>query len=89
MGPAWVLATLLVLTVAHLALVALAARGDWGPAGTETGDALGRPDDGIECPDCGTVNQPEYRYCRQCVATLPGPMPSVRASERATGRRIP
>ena len=26
----------------------------------------------IACPDCGTKNDPEYRYCRARVSKLPG-----------------
>jgi hypothetical protein len=24
----------------------------------------------VECTDCGTRNEPDYRYCRQCVSEL-------------------
>lgn len=27
----------------------------------------------VACPDCGTENDQGYRYCRSCVAELPGP----------------
>ena len=26
----------------------------------------------VACPDCGTENERGYRYCRSCVAELPG-----------------
>lgn len=26
----------------------------------------------VTCPECGADNDPEYRYCRDCVAELPG-----------------
>ena len=33
------------------------------------------PSDGgrqVVCPDCGTANDPGYRFCQDCVTTLPG-----------------
>ncbi len=26
----------------------------------------------VTCPECGAGNDPEYRFCRDCVAELPG-----------------
>ncbi|MFB6103436.1 MAG: hypothetical protein ABEJ73_12850 [Haloplanus sp.] len=26
----------------------------------------------IRCPNCGSANDPDYRFCRECVAELPG-----------------
>jgi hypothetical protein len=26
----------------------------------------------LACPECGTANDAAFRYCRDCVATLPG-----------------
>lgn len=35
------------------------------------------PGDGrIPCPTCGTPNDPQYRYCRRCVADLSGKQPT-------------
>jgi hypothetical protein len=35
--------------------------------------------EGVVCPNCGTTNEPGYRYCRQCVQQL------GRAPARADG----
>lgn len=42
---------------------------------TETGQKAadsspGREDDLVECAFCETINDPEYRYCRECVSPL-------------------
>jgi len=51
-----------------------------GPGVTERARADGRgrssggrgDDVTVECLECGTENEPGYRYCRECVAELPG-----------------
>lgn len=30
------------------------------------------PDGTVECPECGTENHAEYRFCRACIDELPG-----------------
>lgn len=53
------------------------------------GDDTSEPADGhiegdtetVACPDCGTENEPGYRFCRSCVGELPGAVaPKRRAS---------
>lgn len=79
---AWVLASLVAFTIAHLVLVAIALRLDAPGATAPTGTG-----DDLECPDCGTANEPGYRYCRQCVSPLPGGTAIARRDDRPTGRR--
>jgi hypothetical protein len=77
---AWLLGVAVALLAVNLAATYLLDRpgGDSGPAvagrAAEGGDqsAAARGDDGVECPRCGTENDPEYRFCRSCVAQLPG-----------------
>lgn len=38
------------------------------------------------CPDCGTPNESGYRFCKQCVAELPGGRPQM---GEPTGRTQP
>jgi hypothetical protein len=33
------------------------------------------PSGSVRCPDCGATNEAGYRYCRNCVAELPGSSP--------------
>jgi ribosomal protein L40E len=44
-------------------------RVDTGPSGSEEGP--------IVCSQCGARNEPNYRFCRICVADLPGRATSV------------
>lgn len=37
-------------------------------------DSVDAADVTVTCPDCGTENEAGYRYCRSCVAELPGTM---------------
>jgi hypothetical protein len=40
----------------------------------DDGAAPGPGDDAVvACSECGAANDAEYRFCRQCVAELPGP----------------
>jgi hypothetical protein len=36
-----------------------------------TADVTRADSDTVRCPDCETVNERDYRYCRSCVSTLP------------------
>lgn len=35
-------------------------------------DTTTRPADRVTCPECGTENEAGYRFCRECLGTLPG-----------------
>lgn len=58
---------------------------DWPAAGGTTGDDRPRV---VACRSCGVENEREYRFCRSCVAELPGGVagPAGRSNpfERAT-----
>lgn len=48
------------------------------------------PVDGIvRCPDCGAENDLGYRYCRACVAELPGAARVARSASSPLGRVSP
>lgn len=40
----------------------------------------------VDCPDCDTANEVGYRYCRSCVAELPGAMEFDRSIGGGVGR---
>lgn len=82
MVPAWVIGSLIAVTLAHLVLVALAVRE--GPVGDPDASLAA---DGLECTACRATNQPEYRYCRRCVSRLPGEHPALGGGNRPSGRR--
>ena len=42
-----------------------------GDGGTTDGDDDARGPS-VTCPKCGAENDPEFTYCRDCVAELPG-----------------
>lgn len=47
-----------------------------------------RLDDGrLRCPECETANEPEYRFCRECVGELRRRAPTT--PTRPTGGRSP
>ncbi|MDH5020912.1 zinc ribbon domain-containing protein [Halobacterium rubrum] len=77
---AWLFGVAVALLAVNLAATSLLdwLGGDSGQAVTartvENGDqsSTAPGDDGVECPRCGTENDPEYRFCRSCVAQLPG-----------------
>ena len=39
----------------------------------------------VECPDCGTVNDTDYRYCGGCATQLPHAMPLDRQESGPMG----
>lgn len=49
-----------------------------------------RPDGevAVECRECGTENEPGYRYCRECIAELPGSVAFERSGPGAPGRPV-
>lgn len=48
------------------------------------------PADGgaVICPDCGNENDDGYRFCRNCVAELPGGTVHLKHESMPTGRNI-
>jgi ribosomal protein L40E len=42
----------------------------------------------VECRKCGTENEPGYRYCRECIAELPGSVAFERSGSGAPGRLV-
>lgn len=50
-------------------------------AATDPGD-----DPTVACPECETENVPGYRYCRACVARLPGRADPAREGVPSFGR---
>lgn len=47
-----------------------------------------RDGDAVSCPDCGTENEYGYRFCRNCVAELPGGRPLVDGPSPPVGRGV-
>ncbi len=81
-APTWVYASIAGVTVLHLfVLVYLRARrrgsAASAPGSAAGGDATGDADadadgDTVRCRQCGAENQRRFRFCRNCVAELPG-----------------
>ncbi|AAG20860.1 MULTISPECIES: DUF7577 domain-containing protein [Halobacterium] len=42
----------------------------------------------VDCPECGTTNEREYRYCANCVSELPGGGNIGRMPTAPVGRQI-
>lgn len=73
----WVYIAIALLFGIHLVVLAYAFRG-----GSATGVATPRNgrsepadapgDDTVRCPNCATQNEHGYRFCRECLAELPG-----------------
>jgi ribosomal protein L40E len=43
-------------------------------------------EDGVRCRECGAINEPEYRYCRDCTVELSGANSLRSPSSGASGR---
>lgn len=73
----WLLALLVgLVAIETLAVVAAHRWGDGAQSEDET--AVDTTAGVVECPDCGTENEIDYRYCRACVNELPGTPPLAR-----------
>jgi hypothetical protein len=76
MGTEWLYGAIALLVGIHVLTMLYAYRSrDEGATATTEPDAeqptLADPDDDrINCPQCGTTNDPTYRFCRTCVADL-------------------
>lgn len=87
MDPRWQYALVLGAALLHVLLVVAAYRVhadslDADPAATADAD-------GVACPECGAVNEPDYRFCRGCVGELPGGRARVGEGTGGAGRRTP
>lgn len=83
----WVIGALIAMSLVHVLLLGVAlSRGGFEDV-FETDPESYMTEDGLECPTCGTVNRPEYRYCRECVSSLPGSVATGQAAEQPSGRR--
>lgn len=71
---AWLFIPFLLLGLLHIMFVLYSSTRNGGLFNQETETATVRnaEDDAISCPDCGTHNEIEYRFCRECVSELPG-----------------
>ncbi len=80
----WLLVGLLAFNALFAYLVhRLGSRG----ADRRRGEASVDPEAGtVECPACGTDNELGYRYCRDCLAELPGSMSFLRGGDGPLGR---
>lgn len=87
----WLLAVLGIAPLGHLFVVAYVHL---------AGGTLGEYRDGgvggdhpvrggtVECSECDAENERGYRFCRSCVAELPGAVDRTRSAAVPTGRRI-
>lgn len=89
----WLTAALAVAALAHLVVVwylhrRVAPTADSLPDVTTDESSTPDRDDGpgVRCDECGTVNESGYRYCRVCVAELPGATPVRTSGGAALGR---
>lgn len=68
----WVYGAIVALLVLHVIALRYAYRN--GKRAASAGRDLDEyvSEAGVECPNCGEVNEVGYRYCRSCVDELPG-----------------
>lgn len=85
----WVLVAIALLMVVHLAVLAYVL--DRNSAGWDSGETENPQqyftDDGVTCPSCGETNEPDYRFCRQCVSELPTGVSFLTESSSPQSRR--
>lgn len=77
---------MLALIGLQLLTMMVAYWGDDGPFAAERFGSDIDTDDGIRCPDCGAENGVQYRFCRRCIAELPGTYHSGGSSAPPLGR---
>lgn len=89
MTGSWVYGAVALLTVLHGMALLYAYRN--GRRAVRTGATADADryvtEEGVECPDCGTLNETEYRFCRRCVSELPGHVSFTDDSSAPWGRR--
>lgn len=73
----WLYASLAIVLGAHLVTLAYVALSRGREAATRAdGTAEEAQEDVLlQCTECGATNDPGYRFCRNCVAELPGAAP--------------
>ncbi|MEF8812464.1 MAG: zinc ribbon domain-containing protein [Halovenus sp.] len=87
----WAIGALTAMLLVHLTVVLYALLRD--DTTTESGPTSISnrkqyvTDDGVACPNCGEINEPDYKYCRQCVSELPTGVSFLRASSGPQSRR--
>jgi len=87
----WAIGALVAMLFVHLTLVlyALVRGGATASGGTASVSSSRQDvsDDGVACPSCGEINEPDYEYCRQCVSELPTGVSVLRESDGPRSRR--
>jgi predicted amidophosphoribosyltransferase len=78
----WLLGVLGVVAIVHTIAIVATCR-----QARAAGKATRQQADEIVCTECGTDNEPAYRFCRECVAELPGHGGPMGSAPRAAGGR--
>lgn len=86
MPDAWLVWALVAVTVAHVLLLVATLHVRREVHGSDTASSQG-DGNAVDCPDCGVANASEYRFCRNCVAELPGPGSPGSRGGGVAGRR--
>ncbi|WP_324756440.1 DUF7577 domain-containing protein [Haloarcula sp. GH36] len=73
-GTEWLYGAIALLVGIHVLTMLYAYRSRDETATTESEgeqtQPLGGRGERVDCPQCGTTNDPNYRFCRTCVADL-------------------